>query len=133
MQLAQFSNDRDKEFILYSNSRLSHGIYGSGFHIFFFVPKSENPRGYKITHLKNAGDFNGTYSDAGKVCSNLKSDDQAVEHIGNNYEIINNRKRSVGVRFIQKLTSCKTNAISTRTIEYTWSGNNFIETKNEIK
>jgi hypothetical protein len=58
--ITKFSGANGKRFVLFKTSRLSHGIYGSGYQVFFFTPKTANPRGYKILPLKNVGEYNGS-------------------------------------------------------------------------
>lgn len=128
----RFSGGTDKNFILFKTSRLSRGVLNSAYQVFFFTPKKENPRGYKVIDLEDAGEYNGLYSDGGEICSNLNDDDQATEAEDKGYEIVNEGKINVGIRFRQKKTSCKTQSITSQILEYTWSGNNFIGSKNKI-
>lgn len=126
----RFSSENGKNFILFKTSRLSHGLYNSAYQVFFFTPKKENPRGYKIIDLEGAGEYNGLYSDEGEICSNLNVDDQAIEFVDKVYEIVNEGENNVGIRFRQRMTSCKTKSVTAEILEYTWSGNNFIRSKN---
>jgi hypothetical protein len=132
---ARFSGANGKRFVLFKTSRLSHGIYASGYHVFFFTRKTENPRGYKILPLRNVGEYNGSYSDAGKICSNLNKNDRAIELMDKNseYVIFNEGKTNVGIRFAQKMTFCETLQTSTQTVEFIWSGNEFVQSIAGIK
>jgi hypothetical protein len=69
------------------------------------------------------------YSDAGEICSNLNDDDRARELVGKGYEIISDDKSNIGIRFRQKVTSCKTKLRTNKVLEYVWSHNNFIQSK----
>ena len=127
--LTRFSGGNGKRFALFKVSRLSRGVYSSGYHVFFFSPKTEELRGYTILLLKDVGEYNGSYSDAGKVCSNLDKSDRAIELIDKDreYVILNEGKTNVGIRFVQKITSCESLQTSTQTVEYVWSGNDFVQ------
>lgn len=125
----RFSGSNGKRYILFKTSRLSHGVSNSAFQVFFFSPKNENPRGYKIISLNDAGEYNGLYSDAGELCSNLNHDDRARELVGKGYEIISDDKNNIGIRFRQKVTSCKSKLSTNKVLEYVWSQNNFIQSK----
>ena len=128
----RFRGENGKNFILFKTSRLSYGVHNSAYQVFFFTPKKDNPRGYKIIDLEGAGEYNGLYSDGGEICSNLNDDDQAIEFVDNGYEIINEGKSNIGIRIRQRITSCKTQSVKTQILEYTWSGNNLIRSKNGI-
>lgn len=125
-----FLGENGKRFVLFITSSLSHGIYSSGYHVFLFRPKSEEPRGYKILWLREVGEYNGTASEEGLLCSNLENASEAIklENFDKNqeYMIVNEGKRNVGIRFIEKITFCETQKSSIRTVEYTWNGNDFV-------
>lgn len=125
---SRFSGENGKRFVLFRVSRLSRGIYTSGYHVFFLTPKTENPRGYRVSSLNGAGEYNGSYSDAGKACSNLDKSDRAIEPLDghNAYVILNEGKNNVSVRFTQNITFCETQQTSAHTLEYIWSGSGFI-------
>jgi hypothetical protein len=133
--LARFSGENGKKFALFEASRLSRGIYSSGYHVFFLVPKTKKPRGYKILPLLEVGEYNGTYSDGGEVCSNLDKSDQAIEAIDSkqNHVILNEGKRNVGIRFALRVTSCETQKSLTKVVEYIWSGNDFVQSITNTK
>jgi hypothetical protein len=118
-----FYGSNKKQFVLFETHLLRNGLYSSSYQVFFFVPKNLNSRGYEIIDLKNSGEFNGTYSDLGMICSNLDVNDNAIELI--NYKIINQGKSNVSINFTQKITSCKTNQSKIRTLEYMWTGKTF--------
>jgi len=123
----RFNGQNGKNFILFKTNRLSRGGYDSGYQIFFFTPKNENQKGYQFISLEEVGEHNGLYSDEGEICSSLNDNEDAVEFIDKGYEILNNGEKNVGIRFKQKITSCKTKAISIKLLEYIWSGNKFIK------
>jgi len=118
-----FQGAKNKKFVLFETHLLRNGLYSSSYQVFFFVPKKINSRGYKIIDLKNSGEFNGTYSDLGMICSNLDINESAIEL--QKISIINEGKNNVGIRFTQKITSCKTKKSNIRTLEYMWTGKNF--------
>lgn len=119
----RFVGANGKKFALFESSNLKHGIHGTGYTVFFFTPKKINPRGYNIFYLADAGEYNGLYSEEEKECSYLNNDDNAIEL--KNFAIVNEGKNNVGIRFTQKITSCKTNKSKIRTLEYMWTGSTF--------
>lgn len=119
----KFVGANGKKFALFESSRLSHGIHGTGYTVFYFTPKQNNPRGYNIFYLADAGEYNGLYSEEEKACSYLNNDENAIEL--KNIAIVNEGKTNVGIRFTQKITSCKTNKSKIRTLEYMWTGESF--------
>jgi hypothetical protein len=125
---ARFTGANGKSFVLFKTSRLSHGVYGSGYQVFFLTPKNDHIRGYKISYLNGAGEENGSNSDAGEICSNLGSDAQAIS--GAYYEILNEGTKNPAIRFQQTITSCNTGAQSTATLEYVWTGRDFVQALN---
>jgi hypothetical protein len=125
---ARFTAANGKCFVLFKTSRLSHGVYGSGYYVFFFTPKNDHVRDYKISYLRGAGEENGSYSDAGEICSNLASDARATSGVG--YEILNEGTKNLAIRFEQTITSCNTGAQSTETLKYVWTGRDFVQTVN---
>jgi hypothetical protein len=132
---ARFSGANGKKFVLFKTSNLSHGIYGSGYQVFFFTPKTVAPRGYRILSLEDAGEYNGLYSDAGEICSNLNKNDSATEPTNkkSEYVIFNEGRNNVGIRFDQKMTSCATLQTSKQTLEFIWSGNEFVQSIAGVK
>lgn len=127
---ARFIGENGKSFILFKTDRLLRGVHDTGYQVFHFTPKTEKPRGYEITNLQDTGEHNGLYSDAEEICSNLEESDQAIELIG--YEVLNEGKRNVGIRFNQRVTFCKTKSAVTQMLEFTWSGKKFVRAKKRI-
>ncbi|MFI3135547.1 MAG: hypothetical protein QX197_02095 [Methylococcaceae bacterium] len=125
----RFTGENGKRYVLFKTSRLHRGVSSSSFQVFFFSPKNENPRGYKIISFNDAGEYNGLGSDAGEICSNLNEDESAQELVGKGYEIMRDKKNNVGIRFRQKVTSCKTKLSNNKILEYVWSQNTFIQSK----
>ena len=122
--VARFTGPNGKRFVLFKTSRLSRGVHGSGYQIFFLIPKRANVPGYKISVFEDAGDYNGLYSDAGNMCSNLESDAHAISET--QHEILNEGSKDLAIHFAQKVTSCKTGADSTRNLEFVWTGQDFV-------
>lgn len=128
-----FYGGGNKQFVLLSRGSLSHGVFGVTFSIFFFVPKTENAKGYKLVDMKDdVGAYHGLNSDEGNLCSNLDISESAIEPIGDGFEILNEGNSNVGIRFNQKITSCKTMKASKQVLEYTWSGKDFVLTNNTL-
>ncbi len=122
--VARFTGANGRRFVLFKTSHLSQGVHGTGYQVFFFTPKRANVRGYKISVFEEAGDYNGLYSDAGNMCSNLEPDAHAISET--QHEILNEGRKDLTIRFAQKVTSCKTGADSTRTLEFVFTGHNFV-------
>ncbi len=121
----RFNGENGKKFVLFKTTRLSHGVYGEGYQVFYFTPKTSNERGYIIFPLKHAGVENGLYSDAGQLCRNM-GESEASEPIGIGFEIINEGLPNVTIRFQKKVASCKTTQESIQTINFTWNNGIFI-------
>jgi len=126
----RFDGANGKKFVLFKTSRLAHGFYSEGYSVFFLGPKGVSPRGYVILSLGEAGASNGLYSDEGKICSNMRENDNAVTPIDDGFQIINENKNNVVIRFNQEITSCASGEKATQTLEYTWLNNSFQQTLN---
>ena len=123
----RFSGKNGKKYVLLRTSRLSHGVFGSGYHAFFLVPKSVNDRGYVIFSFAGAGEVNGSYSDGGQICSNM-GDDDAVASTSIPFQILHQHSSGPTIRFNQEITSCKSGEKSIQTLEYTWQNGGFEKT-----
>jgi len=123
----RFSGKNGKKYVLLKTSRLSHGVFGSGYHAFFLVPKSVNDRGYVIFTFADAGEANGLYSDGGQICSNM-GDDDAVASTSIPFQVLHQHSSGPTIRFNQEITSCKSGEKSIQTLEYTWQNNGFEKT-----
>lgn len=122
----RIQNINGKQFILLKTSNISKGIYSSQYHIFYLTPKKYANKGFKIQTLHEAITHHGSYSFEGAPCSNLSLNEKATELSGDyEYEIFNQELKNIGIRFTQKITSCKTNKSKIRTLEYMWTGKTF--------
>ena len=124
---ARFSGRNGKKYILLKTSTLSGGVFGSGYHAFFLVPKTVNERGYDIFQFVGAGEYNGSYSDGGQTCDNI-GDSEAVSAMPKPFEIVKETGGNHIVRFNQQITSCKSGEVSRQTLEYTWKEGTFQKT-----
>lgn len=106
------------------------GVLDTGYKVFYFTPKTEDPRGYEIANLEGAGEHKGLEFGAGEICTDLDESDQTIELIG--YEVLNEGKRNVGIRFNLRRTFCKSKSAVTQILEFTWSGKKFIRAKKRI-
>ena len=120
----RFSSKNGKQFVLFKSSQLSHGSYGEGFTIFHLVPKYEKSSGYALYILRGAGQSNGSYSDAGEVCSNM-GDSDAVTAGSPPYEILEKNEQLI-IRFNQNIVSCDgSHATASQVLDYIWQNNRF--------
>jgi len=129
----KFSSAKGKQFVLFKTQRLSHGIYGEGYHAFFLIPKSVNQRGYTVFSFPNVGASNGSYSDSGEVCSNINPDTEAITPMNPPFEILSENQSNVAIRFNQEITNCKTGQKSKQIMEFTWQTGRFEQTLNHIE
>ena len=128
----RFYSKEGKQFVLFKASQLRHGSYGEGYHLFHLVPKTDSASGYALYPLNGVGVCNGSYSDAGKICSNM-GNSIAVNPVQPYYEIINNDS-GLAIKFNQELTFCETPEVSaSEFIEFTWVKNRFRLVNNERK
>jgi len=125
----RFSGANGKKFVLFRTSRLSRGVYSEGYQVFYFVPKAINESGYVILALSGAGVTNGAFSDGGQICSNMSSS-EASAPVGNGFEILNEHKNNVSIRFSTDVTSCATSKKLKQTLEFTWQNGAFVQTTN---
>lgn len=123
----RFSGKSGKKYVLLRTSMLSRGVFGSGYHAFFLVPKSVNDRGYVIFSFADAGEANGLYSDGGRICDNM-GDDDAVTSMSIPFQVLHEGSNNPTVRFNQEITSCKSGEKSIQTLEYTWQNGGFEKT-----
>lgn len=110
----RFSGKNGKKFVLLKTGRLSRGIYGSGYHVFFLVPRSVNERGYTVF----------TFEDVGEVYGSDSSDTVSAMQIP--FEILHNRDNDPILRFNQEIISRKTGEKFIQTLEYTWQNRSFV-------
>lgn len=126
----RFTGGKGKQYVLFKTQRLSHGIFGEGYHAFFLVPKKVNQRGYILFMFPNAGASD--QNDGSGTCAD--STDRDVITAGTPpVEIVNENQTHVVVRFNQVITNCKTNEKSSQTLEYTWQNGAFQQTRNQIE
>lgn len=120
----RFSSKSGKQFVLFKSSQLSRGVYGEGFTIFHLIPKYEEGAGYALYALEGAGQANGSYSNAGKVCSNM-GDADAITFRNPPYEILDKNEKVI-IRFNQDVVSCDgSHAAASQVLEYIWQSNRF--------
>lgn len=124
----RFSGKNGKKYVLLKTSRLSQGVFGSGYHAFFLVPRNVEPRGYIIFSFAGAGEHNGSYSDGGQVCNNLGDVAEALTSTRVPFEIVNEGQSNPIIRFNQEITMCKTGEVFNQTLEYTWQEGTFQKT-----
>ncbi len=122
----RFTGKNGKQYVLFRTMRLSHGEFSGGYYAFYLVPKTANRRGYAIFDFAGAGEYNGLYSDAGEVCSNIRG--TAVTAMPVPFEIVEASSGNPVVRFNQELVSCKSQKKTRQTLEYTWEGGTFRKT-----
>lgn len=140
--VTRFSENNGKKFVLLRTDELHFGIASSGYHVFFLVPKSINPRGYEIFWLKGAGEYTGDAAidksvskdeRMSKACDGIydKSMDDTTEAIMETRkpEIINQGSSNPIIRFTQERTLCKSGQVSRQILEYTWQGEQFLKTR----
>lgn len=126
---AKFTGGKGKQFVLFKVSRLSHGNFGEGYHAFFLVPKSINPRGYTLYFFREAGSHDR--NDAEGVCG--PDDDEIVTSANPPFEIKNESQNNVIVRFNQEKINCTTKKKFRQTLEYTWKDFSFEQTLNRLE
>lgn len=121
-----FFGKNNKQFVLFKTNLLRRGIKNNGLLIFHIVPKSDSKRGYAFYSLKGVGAYNGLYSDAGRICSNLSKNSNAKVPHKNHYKILNENSEKISLIFYQKIQSCNNDStISNQTLEYIWKNNKF--------
>lgn len=125
----KFTGGKGKQFVLFKVSRLSHGNFGEGYHAFFLVPKKINPKGYTLYFFREAGPHDR--NDAEGTCG--PDDDEVVISVPPPFEIKNESKTNVIVRFNQEKINCKTKKRYRQTLEYTWKNFGFEQTINRLE
>jgi hypothetical protein len=121
----RFHDSSAKEFVLLRTSSLRHGIQSAWFGVFYLDPHEIDKRGFSLFDL-DVYEFNGSYSDEHQTCSHLAKSDQAVTLQGNKgYELINAGTANVMLRFVSKITNCKTGKEKRQIQEYEWTGQKF--------
>lgn len=126
----RFFGQNGKGYVLLKASRLSHGVFSSGYHAFFLVPRSVNNRGYSVFFFQDAGE---AYSESGHLCADLGKNDDAVKSLRIPFQILHHVNSNPIVRFNQEITSCKSGHTSIQTLEYTWQNGGFTKTRDRKK
>ncbi len=126
----RFFGQNGKGYVLLKASRLSHGVFSSGYHAFFLVPRSVNNRGYSVFYFRDAGE---AYSESGHLCADLGKKDDAVKSLSIPFQILHQVNSNPIVRFNQEITSCKSGHTFIQTLEYTWQNGGFMKTLDNKK
>ena len=127
---SRFVGENGKKYVLFKTARLAQGVFDEGYQVFYLTPKTSSERGYVILNLNHAGVINGLSSDAGEICSNMGSHAASIP-IGNGFEIVNESRSNVTIRFTKEITSCATNEKSKETLDFTWQNGKFEKVTDE--
>jgi hypothetical protein len=120
----RFVGKNGKNYVLFKTERLSHGHYSDGYYVFFLVPKKINSKGYVIYSFQNSGAFDN--SDREGKCVDEKDVEVGV-HLNPPFEIINEGRSNVTVRFDREITNCKTGERFKTENAYVWQEFGFKE------
>lgn len=125
----RFAGSKGKKFVLFHVSRLSHGIFGEGYHAFFLVPKRISVRGYMLFFFPNAGA--GDNNDGSGECNEDDKKEITIA-LDPHFEILNENQSNVGIRFNQEKIDCSTGSKAQQKLEYTWQPFGYQLTRNQI-
>jgi hypothetical protein len=126
----RFSGDKGTQFVLFKSRKHLQDVYKETYFAFYLVPKNVNPRGYMLYAFPNAG-LEDRNDGSGRCVNSADSD--VVTILKPSFEIVNENKNDVVVRFNQTRTNCKTNAKSKQVVEFTWQNGSFKQTKNVLE
>jgi hypothetical protein len=130
-----FAGENGKKFVLFKTERLAQGIFGSAYHVFFLVPKKISSRGYSIFSFPDSSSSD-QHDGSGKCAIEDGVDpnyDIVTVSLNPPYEIINEAKDNVSIRFNKEVTNCKTGEKFLSTDEYVWRKFSFKKTKELLK
>ena len=142
----RFHGAHGRQFVLFKTSGLRMGIFGQAYLVFFLVPKSVEPNGYRVFDLPSTqGSYTYGGEDGSVGCRPDIYDNADENYIFRDprladmtteadpaYEFILGKSDEMVIRFNQKITHCKTKSHSRKTVEYTWVRDGFKQTKKEI-
>lgn len=105
----------NKQFLLFNNRFMRHGMVNSGYHVFQLVPKARNPRGYEF-YMLAVGDHYFAGEGGLPPCRDLAAEEEAVEVRG--VSVIGEGSRGVTLQFVTFVTPCSGGESSERTVEF---------------
>ena len=129
--LANFSGG-GKSFALFRSEQLTGGNFDESYAVFYRVSRYVDPRGYRIVSLDGAGAHD--QSDATGQCASAadlpigQPVSDAVKAGTTPFEIVDDGRSDVTIRFNQQTLRCGTGAVVDSTVAYRWSGDHFAKT-----
>ncbi len=126
----RFSADKTTQFVLFRSRKHIQDVYTETYYVFYLVPKNVNPRGYMLYAFPNAG--LADRNDGSGRCVN-PADSDVITILKPSFEIANENKSDVTVRFNQVRNNCKTKEKSKQILEFTWQNGSFKQTKNTLE
>lgn len=126
----RFAGDKGTQFVLFRSRKHIQDVFTETYYAFYRVPKSVNPRGYILYAFPNAG-LSDRNDGSGRCVSPADSD--VITILKPSFEIANENKSDIVVRFNQVKTNCKNNEKSKQVLEFTWLNGSFKQTKNTLE